>query len=502
MEKTEIIIIGLLIVIQFIVFIVVFNKITVYFTFFREKQSRIALICKTIFQKKSFFLPDFFSIKFGDELIELLKTPKSGQYFFEVIKSTNSYLCKNKGVAADFSILKDISERHLEKFENEIGNLINMPLYIGLVGTFIGIIIGLSGIDFSSVAGAVTIDSSSISQLIHGVITAMCASLAGLFFTVINSVFYKTAAYQNDTDKNNYYDLLQRELLPSLNTGFSKTLGTFKDVLNHFIVKFGENMDDYMVSGQLLNENLSKQQFVLEEINKLSLAKTSIIIANLFAKLNESSEHLEKFQNYQKGLNTYIDKTEDVAGEMKSIIEHFKDFSLSLKAIANKTQDSIELQKQFKDSLEKHFPTINDHREVWREQIDELNQDVKQVYGELYKYFAEQTKQIKTFADNNTEFFGEIGEIKKSVEIFVENSNATKEEFSTLQKEIVGLRNDFKETQQKSLETNQAIIEALKEIKKDSQQENLESISALTKAVKSLNTAVGRIGKIEKSKEN
>src|SRR5690606_15701215 len=107
-------------------------------------------------------------------------------------------------------------------------------------------------------------------------------------------------AYENDTDKNNYYDLLQRELLPSLNTGVAKSLGTLNVVLNDFIRKFGENMDDYRDSGRLLNENLTKQQFVLEEINKLSLTRTATKIAEVFANLHESSQHFEKFLTYQK----------------------------------------------------------------------------------------------------------------------------------------------------------------------------------------------------------
>ncbi|MCC7004817.1 hypothetical protein IT397_02785, partial [Candidatus Nomurabacteria bacterium] len=83
--------------------------------------------------------------------------------FNEVINSTNAYLCKNKGASADFSILQDTCERQIQRLDNSISNLINVPLYIGLAGTFVGIIIGLWGIDFTTETGA--IDSSSISQL-------------------------------------------------------------------------------------------------------------------------------------------------------------------------------------------------------------------------------------------------------------------------------------------------------------------------------------------------
>lgn len=482
----EIIFILALVGLQVFVFFNVFFKIKSYQRFFpssfKEIQIKKFFITKAVLSE-----PDQFD-KYLDSLsndvqiieesedaeqVELLVIPNSTKanhsHFSEVIKSTNAYLCKNKGASADFGILKDTCERHLEKVDNEIGNLINVPLYIGLGGTFVGIIIGLWGIDFSSTTEGTTttISSDSIAQLLNGVIAAMFASLMGLAFTVINSALvYKPAAYKNDTDKNHYYDFLQRELLPFLNIGVSKSLGSFKDVLNHFIIKFGENMDDYKDSGHLLNENLQKQQTVLEEINKLSLTRTATKIAEVFADLKESAEHLEKFQAYQKGLNGYVDKTEKVAHDMNVIIEQFKDFNVNLKAISNNSVDTIELQKQFKDSLEKHFPTINDHREVWRTQVDELNQDIKEVYKELNSYFKTSTEQIQSFIGSNNNFFTGINEIQNAIKIFVENSSLQKDEFNVLKNQIVDMRNDFKDSQKQSIETNKALIEAIIDLKK------------------------------------
>jgi len=482
----EIICILALVGLQVFVFFIVFFKIKSYQRFFpisfKEIQIKKFFITNAVLSEPEYFdkYLDSLSneiqiIKESDnsEQVELLVIPNSTRanhsHFTQVIKSTNAYLCKNKGASADFGILRDTCERQLEKVDNEISNLINVPLYIGLGGTFVGIIIGLWGINFSATTEGTTttISSDSIAQLLNGVIAAMFASLMGLAFTVINSALvYKLAAYKNDTGKNHYYDFLQRELLPFLNIGVSKSLGSFKDVLNHFIIKFGENMDDYKDSGLLLNENLQKQQTVLEEINKLSLSRTATKIAEVFVDLKESAEHLEKFQVYQKGLNGYVDKTEKVAHDMTVIIEHFKDFNINLKAISNNTVATIELQKQFKDSLEKHFPTINDHREVWRTQVDELNQDIKEIYIELNRYFKTATEQIESFIGRNNNFFTGLIEIQNAIKIFVENSSILKDEFNVLINQIVEMRNDFKDSQKQSLETNKALIDAIIDLKK------------------------------------
>lgn len=484
METFEIIFIALLVVLQVFVFSTVWRKIISYKTFFpnsfREIEIKKFEISREIINDNALFANYIDSI--GQETnnisdneadvqqVELLVAPvsvkESHNNFNEVIKSTNAYLCKNKGASADFNILQDICDRHLQKLDNEISNLINVPLYIGLAGTFLGIIIGLYGIDFSATqtGTGTVISASSISQLLNGVISAMIASLVGLGFTVWNTALnYKPAAYQNDTDKNHYYDFLQRELLPVLNVGVAGSLTSFKSVLNHFIQRFGENIGDYKDTAHLLNDNLQRQQLVLSEINKLSITRTANAIAESFAGLKESSEHLNTFKEYQKSLNENIEKSNTVVQNINSTIEQFKDFNTNLKAISNNTLVTIELQKQFKDSLETHFPTINDHREVWRKQVDELNTDIKEVYGKLNEYFKTSTEQIQSFIGNNNNFFTGINDINNSIKLFVENAAIQKNEFEELKKEMVGLRNDFKEAQSQSIETNKALIEAIKD---------------------------------------
>jgi len=476
-----ILLIVFLILLQLYVFIVVWKKIT-RFKFFFPKSFKEVTISKFLIPKAVLNDPQSFNnyienlsainkVDIADETLEQVEllvlpgeTKKDHKDFNEVIKSTNAYLSKNKGASADFNILQDICERHLQKVDNEIGNLINVPLYIGLAGTFVGIIIGLLGIDFSATTEGTTttISSESISHLLNGVTFAMVASLVGLIFSVVNSALgYKPAVFQNDTDKNHYYDFIQRELLPYLNEGVAGTLGSFRDVLNQFIKKFGDNMDDYKESGQLLNDNLQKQQFVLEEINKLSITRTATKIAEVFAGLKKSSEHLEKFQIYQESLNEQVEKTTKVTSDISTVIGQFKDFNFNLKAITNGSLATLELQKQFKDSLEKHFPTIEDHREIWRRQIDELNLDIKDVYQQLSGYFKTSTEEIQTFIGANNNFFSGIEEIQKAINLFVLNSSLQKEEFTIIKDEMINLRNDFKESQKQSIDTNKALIDAL-----------------------------------------
>jgi hypothetical protein len=400
-------------------------------------------------------------------MVDLLLLPKNLKrnhpLFNEVISSTNAYLCKNKGAAADFNILQDICERQIQRLDNSISNLINVPLYIGLAGTFLGIIIGLSGIDFTTGTGA--IESGSISQLLNGVIAAMVASLFGLGLTVWNTALnYKPAVYQNDTDKNHYYDFIQRELLPVLNVGMAGSLTSFRSVLNNFILRFGENIGEYHDTAELLNDNLSKQQLVLEEINKLSLTRTSTTIAETFVNLKNSSEQLRMFLDYQASLNQNVIEAQKVVNGLNDTLNAFKSFNNNLDAIAKNVNSSIELQQQFKDMLELHFPTIKDHKEVWRSQVDELNTDIKNVYGELNKYFQESTSFIQAFIKNNENFFTGYNDVQGTVKIFVDNAKSQKAQFEAINEEMIGMRQDFRQSQQSNYELQKELVEAIKSL--------------------------------------
>lgn len=480
MAYIEYIVIGIFLIAQFVVFYAVLKRIKKFNNFFPKSLKKLKIVNFKVEGYYELDKDDFqaFITNIDDTLprndiadedqekVELIiipaSTKNSHKEFSEIINSTNAYLYKNKGSSANLNILEDICERHIQIAENYINSLISVPLYIGLGGTFIGIISGLSQIDFGGTSGIIGTDS--IQGLIWGVVVAMIASLTGLTLTVINTAYiYRNAAYKNETGKNIYFDFIQRELLPVLNLGVSGSLNTFKSVLDHFILKFGKNIGDYSDSARLLNDNLGKQQLVLQEINKLSLTETSKQIVQVFADLKNSSEHLQSFKEYQAGLNENIKLSTEVVSEFNTITRDFRDFNTNLLAISANVLNGSELQKQFKDSLEIHFPTISDHKEIWRKQVDELNKDISGVYINLNEYFKKSSQLIENFIGDNDNFFIGLNEIKNSIKIFVENSNVQNEQFAALRNDINNMRNDHKASQKASMELNIQLLEVIKD---------------------------------------
>lgn len=104
---------------------------------------------------------------------------KNSSEFRKILDSINNYLQKNKGAVSDFMLIKDIVERNCDSKEEEITIQTPIPLYIGLMGTMLGIIIGIGRIAIMGGGFSAFIDNpqQAIGELMGGVAIAMLASL-------------------------------------------------------------------------------------------------------------------------------------------------------------------------------------------------------------------------------------------------------------------------------------------------------------------------------------
>ncbi|MDL2244465.1 hypothetical protein LJC54_03060 [Parabacteroides sp. OttesenSCG-928-J18] len=410
--------------------------------------------------------------------VSLIKASGGSVAFEEVVTETNEYLCKNVGTSADLAVLQDICERKLDVKENEVRSSLNLPLFIGLGGTFIGIIIGVMGfaIDldslFESKAGDIG-SSGSLKFLLYGIGGAMIASLFGLALTVYNTAFnYKGAATDLDTRKNEYFDFLRRELMPTLSNSMSSSLNSLKGVLGHFVDKFGRNLDAYADSAELLNDNLEKQHLVLEQIQNMGMTRMANQVASAFVQLNEAADALNTFQQYQHGLNSTIQQVQTGVAQIETLIAKFDNFISALNSVANAQGTAIALQQQFKEAIEQHFPTGSDGREMWRKEFDHLLEDAQKVSGQLNTQLTQNSTYVQQFLTDNNRFFTSFDEMHSVVASLVEYARIQGDCYKDLKDEILSLRKETKDSQRETAELHKSLLEAVK---------------AMTKAVKDIN---------------
>ena len=379
----------------------------------------------------------------------------------KIIHRTNEYLCKNTGTSADLSVLRDISDNQKGALEDDIQNSLNVPLYLGLAGTFVGIITGLIGVDFNQIFGT-TSNLDGLQHLLYGVVAAMFASLLGLGFTVYNSaISYKNAVSKSNEGTEEYINFLRRELMPLLSNSMASSLNSLKGVLGHFVDKFGRNLDAYADSTELLNDNLEKQHLVLSEINKLSLTQTANKIAETFIQLKESADSLNVFRTYQKQLNSTIANVSGMVNQIQTIIGNFNDFATGLSVVISNQNKTTELQREFQEAITIHFPTGGDARDVWRKEFDMLISKGKTVSENLSTQLTVSTEYIKNFIANNKDFFDTFDKFKEVLDTMVQYTQVQAECYKDLRREILNLRKDYKDAQMESIDLHKSMLKAI-----------------------------------------
>ncbi len=265
----------------------------------------------------------------GDQEIDVIRKKAGGNVVTDkIVYSLNTYLLRNKGVASDFHLIKDIVERNCDSVEEDIHQTISLPLYLGLLGTFLGIVVGLikiSGIDFGGENNGMDL---AISALLKGVMIAMIASFFGLLLTVLNNgFFFKGAKAALEQRRNDFYTFVQTELLPLLNQNINSTLYSlqtnlykfndeFKDNIGMLREVMGKNHDALVAQEKILN--------TLEHIDIMEFGKANVVILQ---QLNISTEKLAQFNAYLAQMNELMGTTSRVSSQLDSAIARSDNFS-------------------------------------------------------------------------------------------------------------------------------------------------------------------------------
>jgi len=294
---------------------------------------------------------------------------------FEVILSaTNAYLSKNKG-SADFNIIKSIADRSVESQENKVSSSLSLPLYLGLMGTFIGVILGLASI---AIDGFSLNDTDVIiKELIRGVVLAMIVSLFGLALTTnLNARIFKNAVAVRDVCRNRYLNFLQAELLPNLDNNLYSALDQFRSNIADFNVKFGKNLDIFdtsfneniknlraTVTGMAtqigaVNENTTVQLEFLQELKKIGYNRMAEANIKVFDKIKEVGPTLVTFIAEQQKLTKNLEQANLFSERISGLIDRVSNFEDGINNLGRDLQQSDLLGGEMLGVVKKHLTAI------------------------------------------------------------------------------------------------------------------------------------------------
>ena len=320
--------------------------------------------------------------------LTLLEVSQTSEPLEKIRESINTYLIRNKGAVADFNLLRDITQRNLDTLEEEITIMLPLPLYLGLLGTMLGIVIGLFNmptLNISSFAGGEGAGNlGGVNVLIDGVKYAMIASFVGLLITVLNSWAYRGAKLTLEHHKHDFFTFLQTELLPiltesvnagiyDLNRSLSQFGATFMDVADRLDRTVSRNYDALMA-----------QQALLEKIDTMDLSRIANFNVTVMAELNRSTASLERFATFLTTLTGLTDNT-------RALVER----TGAVETLSTQLGQLLTESQQLQRFLMSHFEQLEQRGQVINSAVVKLDTVVDKSLDELQRHIIERVDAVR-----------------------------------------------------------------------------------------------------------
>lgn len=321
----------------------------------------------------------------------------------DVIKTINNYLKKNKGGAADFHLIKDIVERHTDSIDEEINHKLPVPIYLGLMGTVLGIIIGLYSLSFEYNPATNALNGelfvNSVDGLITGVKQAMICSFVGLgLTTLLSSWRYMGAKSKLEAQKNAFYDFIQTRLLPQMTKDAASTILALQSNLEKFNTSFEENIKGFGGIMDEIHTAFDSQVALQKELKKMDLTQVANLNANVLVQLRNSMTEFEKFTQYLGQMNTFVRSTAKLTDSINDQLQRTE----AVETITNAMQDNIQKNQLVMEKLRIFLERVNEQEAVVTA-AGEIDSTMAQAIEELKTHAQEQINSIRTYTTEATE---------------------------------------------------------------------------------------------------
>ncbi|MCR4811853.1 MAG: hypothetical protein K5867_04570 [Bacteroidales bacterium] len=381
----------------------------------------------------------------------------------------NQYIESNKGTT-DFSIIQNKTERRTDTVYEKATAQVSFPTYIGLMGTFVGVLLGLFGF---SILGN---EETRIDNLVHGVMVSMATSLFGLWLTTRGNRLSAETKEILDTRKNEFYDFLQNSLMPSLGTSmvaaldrlkntlgkfepsfssvisnfessFCGTIELFKDTFDDCTKNFGkefrenskllnEGVDKMSHSVELINSNVDNQRQLLEEIRSTNMWDTLNKFVEVSGILEQTAKHIEGLRDVGKMIEEQVlalmtaqeDYTKSLAvpkvltERINNLLDRFSDFEKSINNLGHAINSTELLGTKEMQDIEKHLARIDVQNSYAKRYADKQTE-------ELENFFKTQNDSMEQLNDRYHRLMEEHGEklaevMKAAIETLKEKRDA------------------------------------------------------------------------------
>lgn len=343
----------------------------------------------------------------------------------EICNALNMYLQKNKGAASDFHLMKDVVERYCDAEEEEISVQQPIPLYLGLMGTMVGIIVGIG---FIAVSGGLSSTSlmDNITSLMTCVAIAMSASLVGIFCTTLISWNSKSATTKVEADKNRFYSWLQTELLPVLSGNAVNALYLLQQNLTTFNQTFQSNISGLDKALAKVVESSKEQTELISLIKDIDIKRVAQANITVLKELKECTGEIAVFNRYLHNVSEYLTAVNELNGNINEHLNRTHAIE-QMGEFFEREINQVQAREQYINQVVANVDnvlrrTVESLEESTRERITALRNNSVSEFDALLRHYAEQKEEFERMMQGQREEFA-----------------ARSEETITLMKEIKNL---------------------------------------------------------------
>lgn len=328
----------------------------------------------------------------------------SNSYFREIKHTINKYIAGSSNSVTDYQILKEAVDRHCDSIEEQIESQTPVPLYLGLAGTMIGVIIGLMMLIFSGaitdLAGSAeeqatevvsnvanTVSSSGdaefkkatdgITSLLLGVAVAMVASFVGITLTTRAAHSQRQQKEDAEHRKNEFMSWMQSVLLPELPNDISGAMAQLVDDLEHFNQKFEENTSSLSKTFDNVNESYKTQADIVKAVQQMDMQSMATANIRVLEQLQKCTEKLERF-------NDYLDHIEGYTSTIQRFNEQFQ-----------QEESQLGLLRKIYDFFNKELHEIDQRKAAIGDAVSSVDEKLRMSFASLESSQAEQLDQFK-----------------------------------------------------------------------------------------------------------
>lgn len=357
--------------------------------------------------------------------------------FNEIKDAINNYLSNNKGSVSDFHLMKDIVDRNCDAKEEEINTQIPVPLYLGLMGTMAGILIGIGYLWFSGDLAALLNSgdgksgADGVEALLGGVALAMISSILGIFLTTSGSMKAKDAKAEEEKNKHVFLSWMQAALLPNLTNNTAQTLERMSSNLVSFNKTFSSNTAELERTLSQVNEATRLQKQLMEAVEKLADKNISKQNLELYNALRSSSQEIATLGGFLRDSNLYLaqvrelneklDKNENRTKAIEEMAVFFKEEVGQIQQRKEAISKAVgEVDSRLEETFRKLTDNTNSNIEAFQQALGK-QQDVLQKKLTETQVIVDELKNLSSIKDSISKFEKATAEQNRKIDRLTEN---------------------------------------------------------------------------------